>query len=142
MLRNREVSPRDKIFIKEYLASKIILRSMVKAGFSEIYARKRGWSYIRRPSIQRELKGWNEQMKQDIKATREWVQNNLVNIVENSEKDADKIKALSEINKMEGYHAPAKQEVSFNGKLDPDDPEVKRIIEIEKELLEKNKKDY
>ena len=104
------------LFLESYLANGgNATKAAISAGYSESSARSQGNRLTTNANILAELDRRRSALVQKALWARENSVRTLAEIAMNAEKDADKIRAVAELNEMHGYNAP--QKIERNGTI-------------------------
>lgn len=74
------MTARQERFVAEYLVDLNAARAAVRAGYSEKYAAQGGYSVLRHPEVQREIKRRREELQSRLEITQEMVLSELAKI--------------------------------------------------------------
>ena len=118
----KKLTLQQQNFVKYYLESMNATQALIKAGYKGKHADSYASQLMSKPQIKALLSKTNELVQNQIKATFEWKVQKLEQIIEQclySESKDTAIKAISELNKMQGHYAPEKREnLNVNTSLD------------------------
>jgi phage terminase small subunit len=95
----RELTPKQKMFVAEYLIDLNATQAAIRAGYSEKTARQIAEQNLSKLYLQEEIqKAMNERSKK-TNITAEYVLNGIKKIADNGEKETDQLKAYELLGK-------------------------------------------
>ena len=126
----KPLSKKQRAFVIEYAESGAIVESYRKVyGDKGTFTAMAANKVARSPFVQQCLKAINQAVQDYLFWAKSESVLKLVEIIETAERDADKIAAIKELNKVLGFHAPEKVDVSHKGLTDFLDQVNRHIIE-------------
>ena len=114
-IKEKELTPKQKLFCEEYILDWNATRAAKVAGYSENTAQQIGSENLLKPLI----KEYIEEIQKDIAKlagiSRLSIINDLISLKDGAEQDKDKLKAIEVINKMTGFNEPEKIDHTTKG---------------------------
>jgi phage terminase small subunit len=104
------LTPKQRVFVDEYLRDFNATRAAITAGYSEKTAHATGWENLRKPEIREAI----DQRMESIAMGRDERLKELSDIARAGEKDTDRIKAIELLGKLAGDYT---QKVDQSGRL-------------------------
>ena len=114
---DKKLTPKQELFIKEYLISFNATKAAENAGYSKKTAMKIGSENLQKPEIIAAIRKDMNKTSQRLEITREDLIQDLVDIKNSQKEDFPQtaIKAIEVIAKMLGLNEPEKQDITSNG---------------------------
>jgi phage terminase small subunit len=116
-MEDKKLTPKQELFIKEYLISFNATKAAENAGYSKKTAMKIGSENLQKPEIAAAIKKEQDKVIKKLDITREDLIQDLVDIKNSQKTDfpPTAIKAIEVIAKMLGLNEPDKQDITSNG---------------------------
>jgi len=106
-----------KLFADEYLVDFNASRAYVAAGYSSKTPDKNAYKLLQREEIKEYIEQQQDKTSETLKITREDILKDLMDIKDDnkSKMTVNSLKAIEIINKMLGYYAAEKQDITVRG---------------------------
>ncbi len=116
-MEDKKLTPKQELFVKEYLISFNATKAAENAGYSKKTAMKIGSENLQKPEIAAAIKKEQDKTSTRLQITREDLIQDLVDIKNSQKTDfpPTAIKAIEVIAKMLGLNEPDKQDITSNG---------------------------
>ena len=116
-MTDKKLTPKQELFVKEYLISFNATKAAENAGYSKKTAMKIGSENLQKPEIAAAIKKEQDKVIKKLEITREDLIQDLVDIKDSQKTEfpGTAIKAIEVIAKMLGLNAPDKQDITSNG---------------------------
>jgi phage terminase small subunit len=116
-MEDKKLTPKQELFIKEYLISFNATKAAENAGYSKKTAMKIGSENLQKPEIVAAIKKEQDKVIKKLDITREDLIQDLVDIKDSQKEEFPNtaIKAIEVIAKMLGLNEPDKQDITSNG---------------------------
>ena len=118
-MANKKLTAKQSRFVEEYLIDMNATQAAIKAGYSKKTAKSQGQRLLTNVDIASAIKKVQDKISAKLDITREELLNDL-RIIKNAHKDGEgfpphALKAIEIINKMLGFNAADKQEITLKG---------------------------
>jgi phage terminase small subunit len=117
-LMAKKLNIKQQRFLEHYLKSGNGSDAIIKSGYKTKWPDREASRLLNHPLIKKEVDICRERVQQKIDVSLDWRLNILKEIAETGE-NSDRIRAISEINKVFGDYAPVKQ-INTNINVDDD----------------------
>jgi len=132
----KELTAKDLSIIDSYLNNgKSQVKAFLEHGYSDLYANSQAYVFFNKPRVKELIAKRLKEMEKKIGIDKEWCLEQLKEVALNGE-NSEKVRAISEINKMLGHYEPDK--IDLNGKLDIVATEVIKATEEVKKKYERS----
>jgi len=108
---------KHKQFADEYLVDFNATQAAIRAGYSEKTAYSQGQRLLKNVEIKEYIQSEQDKSSEALKISREDILQDLLDIKDANKREGtvNSLKAIEIINKMLGYYAPEKQDITIRG---------------------------